>query len=188
LPSAPFGNHTATKRRRLVRFGGVCRLLSQDGSAHSGCSLTMYVPRTKDYSKRDSAKRWALPDRVFFACGACHILAFAFLESYGRPEMKALWIKPDAGHTGNHIFIGWNDRVFDYHGYSNRDRYLSHYTRRARQLYPGWGGSISELPPDVLISEPKSRAYDGLWLREPTQFLHDALPRARTFLSRFPPP
>jgi hypothetical protein len=22
--------------------------------------------------------RWALPDRVFFACGACHILAYAF--------------------------------------------------------------------------------------------------------------
>jgi hypothetical protein len=30
--------------------------------------------------------------------------------------------------------------------------------------------------------------YDGLWLREPSQFLHDALPRARRFLDRFSAP
>jgi hypothetical protein len=32
--------------------------------------------------KNNAAQRWALPDCVFFffACGACHILAFAFLE------------------------------------------------------------------------------------------------------------
>jgi hypothetical protein len=31
----------------------------------------------------------------------------------------------------------------------------------------------------VLISETKARTYDDLWLWEPQQFLHDALPRAR---------
>ena len=29
------------------------------------------------------------------------------------------------------------------------------------------------------------RLYDGLWLREPQQFLHDALPRAYGYLARF---
>jgi hypothetical protein len=33
-------------------------------------------------AKRDPAKRWAFPDRVFFAAGACHMLAYAFLERY----------------------------------------------------------------------------------------------------------
>ena len=51
---------------------------------------------------------------------------------------------------------------------------------------PGWGCSLVELPADVLISEARSRTYDGLWLRGPEQFLHDALPRARAFLDRFP--
>jgi hypothetical protein len=37
----------------------------------------------------------------------------------------------------------------------------------------------------VLISEAKSRTYDGLWLRQPDQFLYDALPRAYRFLDRF---
>jgi hypothetical protein len=38
------------------------------------------------------------------------------------------------------------------------------------------------LPADVLISEQRSRQIEGRWLREPKQFLHDALPRARNFL------
>ena len=53
---------------------------------------------------------------------------------------------------------------------------------------PGWDATLIELPVDVLISEPKSRMFDGLWLREPGQFLHDAMPRARAFLDRFPAP
>jgi hypothetical protein len=45
--------------------------------------------------------------------------------------------------------------------------------------------SVDFLPMDVLISESKSREYDGRWLREPKQFLHDAMPRAEQFLRRF---
>jgi len=32
--------------------------------------------------KGNPVRRWNLPDRVFFACGACHILAHAFLERF----------------------------------------------------------------------------------------------------------
>jgi hypothetical protein len=145
----------------------------------------MYRVRTKGYRKEDQAMRWALPDRVFFACGACHILAYAFLERYGTPEMTALWIKPDAGFTGNHIVVAADDWVFDYHGLSRREPFLAHSFARARRLWPGWNASLVELPRDVLVSEEKSRRYEGLWLREPGQFIHDALPRARRFLDRF---
>ena len=41
---------------------------------------------------------------------------------------------------------------------------------------------------EVLVSEARSRTYDGLWLREPGQFLHNALPRAEAYLARFPAP
>ena len=44
----------------------------------------MYQPRTPGFTKRDPLKRWSVPDRVFFACGSCHILAHAFLERYGE--------------------------------------------------------------------------------------------------------
>jgi hypothetical protein len=132
--------------------------------------------------------RWALPDRVFFACGACHILAYAFLERWRRPEMEAVWIKPGPGYTGNHVFFDGGDWVFDYHGYSGKHRFLGHVWRGARRRWPGWDGTLHPLPPDVLISEPRSRTYDGLWLRQPRDFLHDAMPRAQTYLQRFPAP
>jgi hypothetical protein len=145
----------------------------------------MYFIRTKNFSKLDQAMRWALPDRVFFAAGACHILAHAFLERYGTPDMIVEWIKPIAGHTGNHHFISWGGVAFDYHGYTCRDRLLAHYWKRGRTRWLDWDATMEVLPRDVLTSEAKSRAYDGLWLREPGQFLHDATPRARVFLDRF---
>ncbi len=148
----------------------------------------MYQPRTPGYRKRDPVMRWALPDRVFFACGACHILAHAFLERWGRPDMAALWLRPAAGFTGNHIVVATADWTFDYHGYAPRAAYFAHVNRRARQRWPGWTADLMQLPRDVLISEAKSKTYPGLWLREPKQFLHDAAPRARAFLERFPGP
>ena len=148
----------------------------------------MYKVRTKGYAKADPHRRWALPDRVFFACGACHILAYAFLERYGTLGMKALWLRPDPGFSGNHIVVAMNRWIFDYHGYSEHERFLSHTYKRARQWWPGWRATLVELPQDVLVSEAKSRTYSGLWLREPGQFLQDAMPRARAFLERFPAP
>ena len=137
--------------------------------------------------KRDPVRRWNLPDRVFFACGACQVLAFAFLERHAGIAARAMWIKPDAGYTGNHIFIDGGSWVFDYHGYAVRDALLEHTRRKARRWWPGWEAQLIELAADVLVSEVKSR-NEGLWLREPKQFLHDALPRARAYLDRFPPP
>ena len=149
----------------------------------------MYQPRTPNYDKQDPVKRWALPERVFFACGACHILAHAFLERHGTARHDVFWIKPAIGYWGNHIVVATPDWVFDFHGYSRRDAFFSHVWKRSRQLWPGWDATLVPLPRDVLISAMRSRAFDSrLWLREPTQFLHDALPRARNYLDRFPAP
>jgi hypothetical protein len=144
--------------------------------------------RISGVKKRDPVQRWCLPDRVFFACGACHILAYAFLEKYGVANKRVLWLKPARSFTGNHIFIAGADWVFDYHGYSEREQFLAHTYRKAERWWPGWRASLVEMPHDVLISEAKSQTFDGLWLREPGQFLHDAMPRAHAYLKRFPPP
>jgi hypothetical protein len=39
----------------------------------------MYI--LKPGIKRDPERRWALPDRIFFGHGACHILAGVYLEN-----------------------------------------------------------------------------------------------------------
>ena len=147
----------------------------------------MYKLRTKN-GKRDPVKRWALPDEVFFACGACHILAHAFLRAYPNSGFIPVWIKPAEGFTGNHILVIRGRLAFDYHGYSDLPTLLAHMKRKAGRWWPGWNAELIELPAEVLVSESKSRKYDGLWLMEPKQFLFDALPRAEKYLNRFPAP
>jgi hypothetical protein len=147
----------------------------------------MYKLRTQG-GKRDPTKRWNLPERVFFECGACHILAYAFLRAYPVNGFSAVWIRPIKGHTGNHILVVRGQLAFDYHGYSDWEALFAHSKRRASQRWPGWDAELVTLPEAVLVSESMSRTYDGLWLMEPGQFLFDALPRARKFLARFPAP
>lgn len=147
----------------------------------------MYKLRTKG-GKRDPVKNWALPERVFFACGACHILAYAFLDAYPDAGFSPVWIRPAEGYTGNHIVVVRGQLVFDYHGYSHLPTLLAHVKRKADRWWPGWNAELVGLPKEVLVSEAGSRRYDGLRLREPRQYLHDALPRAHRFVRRFPAP
>jgi hypothetical protein len=147
----------------------------------------MYRLRTKG-AKRDPLKQWALPERVFFACGACHILASAFLRVYPESGFTPIWIRPARGYTGNHILVVRDQLAFDYHGYSDLAKLLAHMKRRANRWWPGWDAELIALPAEVLVSESKSRTYDGLWLKEPKQFLFDAMPRAERYLKRFPAP
>jgi len=143
----------------------------------------MFFPKIN--VKMDPVRRWHRPDRHFFANGACQVLAFAFLERYPDLEFRARWIKPAAGFSGNHIYVTDGINAFDYHGLTPEPRLLALAFRRGGRFFPGWDAALVDLPTDVLISEPRSRQIEGLWLREPSQFLHDALPRARTFLDGF---
>ncbi|MEH6527029.1 MAG: hypothetical protein V7723_13220 [Sneathiella sp.] len=146
----------------------------------------MYIIRTQDCPKRDLEKRWSLPDRVFFACGACQVLAHVFLENITPVDAQAVWIKPSEGQTGNHIFVSFGDMVFDYHGYTEKKRFLAHYWKKARQVYPAWDADLVEITPDTLTTAGPSVVYDGLWLRAPHQFFKTPVPRANAYLEKFP--
>jgi len=147
----------------------------------------MYKRRTPG-AKRDPVKQWALTDKVFFACGACHILAAAFLDTYRDGGFTPFWVRPIPGHTGNHIVLIRGDVVFDYHGYSRWPAYWAHTVRRATQWWEGWSADLVEMRPDALVSRANAGEYLGLWLKEPRDFLFDPLPRARRYLQRFPAP
>lgn len=143
----------------------------------------MFVPKVD--VKHDPARRWHRPDRHFFANGACHILAHAVLERYPALGFRARWIKPADSYSGNHIYVTDGHNAFDYHGLTTEAKLLALFQRRACRFFPGWNAALVDLPIDTLISEPRSRQIEGLWLREPRQFLHDALPRAQRFLDGF---
>jgi hypothetical protein len=143
----------------------------------------MFFPKIN--VKNDPFRRWHRPDRHFFANGACQVLAFAFLERYPDMGFHARWIKPAAGFTGNHIYATDGTSAFDYHGVTTEQRLLAFGFKRGQRFFPGWNATLVDLPTDALVSEQRSRQIEGLFLREPTQFLHDALSRARNFLKRF---
>jgi len=147
----------------------------------------MYKRRTPG-SKRDPVKQWALPDKVFFAAGACHILAYAFLETYPDSHFQSFWIRPIEGHTGNHIVVVRGDVVFDYHGYSNWGVYWAHTKRRATQMWPGWDADIVAIRREALVSNAEAREHVGLRMKEPLEYLFDPLSRARRYLRKFAAP
>ena len=151
----------------------------QSDRRHETAARPMYITKVQ---RGDLERRWALPDRIFFACGACQVLAYVALQTF--PGFKAIWIKPHEGYIGNHIVAVCGDTALDYHGFSDRGALLAHTRGKARRWWPGWDAELIELPPDVLISNAKSRTYEGLWLRQPDQFLHNAMPRAYRFLDR----
>jgi len=138
----------------------------------------MYV--LKPGIKRDPVRRWALPDRVFFGHGACHILAGAYLLVLPLPGFRPEFIQPAPGFAGTHIYVTDGTIAFDYHGYSSRTRLLAHHAKGWRARLPGWEARITPVAFD-LLSTPALNARKMLGR---DQYLHDPLPRAERFLGR----
>ena len=130
--------------------------------------------------KQDPVRRWALPDRIFFGHGACHILAGTFLEDPPLPDFYAERIIPAEGFAGNHAYVTDGVIAFDYHGYSRRDRLLDHHRRGWAAHSPGWNCTVELVDFDLLDTAELNRRK----MLGPDQYLHDSVPRARRFIAR----
>jgi len=138
----------------------------------------MYI--LKPGIKRDPERRWALPDRIFFGYGACHILAGTYLAQPPLAGFHAERIVPAEGFAGYHIYLTNGDIAFDYHGYSVRDRLLKHHRKGWSGLHPQWDCTIEIVDFDLLnTSELNRRKMHGR-----DQYLFDPVPRARRFIKR----
>ncbi|MFO1036532.1 MAG: hypothetical protein U1E45_06795 [Geminicoccaceae bacterium] len=138
----------------------------------------MYV--LKPGIKRDPARRWALPDRIFFGHGACHILAGAYLD---RPPLPGFWaerIVPTDGLSGGHVYVTDGAIAFDHHGYSTRWRLLDHHRKGWTGRQPGWDCTVTKVD-FSLLSAPALNARKMLG---PDQYLFDPVPRAHRFIER----
>jgi len=141
----------------------------------------MYIP--KEGTKQDPVRRWNLSDRAFFGHGACHILAHAFMLRFPLSGFYVVWIKPDDGYRGNHVFVTNSRMAFDYRGYLPESRLTSYYWRQYKFAYPGWGAQLVRVQGNLCnVVEMKEI---GMHIRSPDQFLHDALPRARSYLHKY---
>lgn len=137
--------------------------------------------RMKPGVKKDPARRWALPDRVFFGNGACHILAGVYLELEPLDGFFAERLIPGEGFAGNHIYVTNGLVAFDYHGYSKRLNLLNHHTSAWAAEYPeGWHCVLERVDFDLLDTAELNRRK----MLGPDQYGGDPVPRARDFIER----
>ncbi|ATN34539.1 hypothetical protein ACO34A_12080 [Rhizobium sp. ACO-34A] len=130
--------------------------------------------------KKDPARRWALPDRIFFGYGACHILAGVYLRDPPLSGFHAERIIPAEGFAGAHMYVTDGVIAFDFHGYSLRDRLLAHHRKGWSALSSGWSSIIEDVDFDALDTEQlNARKMLG-----PDQYLQDPRPRAVDFIRR----
>jgi hypothetical protein len=138
----------------------------------------MYV--LKPGIKADPHRRWSLPDRIFFGHGACHILAGVFLDRPPLSGFCAERVIPAEGFFGNYVYVTNGVVVFDYHGYSSRDRLLEHHKRVWSSQYDGWLCAIERVDFKLLSTADLNMRQ----MRGPDQYLHDPIPRARRFIEQ----
>ena len=134
--------------------------------------------------KRDPERRWALPDRVFFGRGACHILAGVFLRAPPVPGMWAEHIVPRNDRFGAHMYVTDGVLAFDYHGYSARDRLFAYHCAQWRRFHGGdWDCDVERVAYDPLDTV----ALNARKMLGPDQYRHDPIPRAERFIARIDP-
>lgn len=135
--------------------------------------------------KADLVNSWHRPDEEFFASGACHVLAAAFLARYPDAGFSAWRLRPRAPHVcGAHVVVAREDSVFDWAGYAARSDFLAEYHAAMRALIPDWSAELTQLTEDPVGWDfCNARQH-----RHPSQFPHDPLPRALAHLRKFPAP
>ncbi|MBT6312483.1 MAG: hypothetical protein HOJ21_04695 [Alphaproteobacteria bacterium] len=137
--------------------------------------------RLKPGIKQDPERRWALPDRVFFGFGACHILAGVYLQNPPLPGFLPERIIPGDGFSGNHIYVTNGDIAFDYRGHVKRERLLRRHTTGWAEQYPGgWNCRLEQSDFDLL----DTHALNQRKMRGPDQYFGDPVACAKAFIAK----
>ncbi|GAB2458065.1 hypothetical protein [Jatrophihabitans fulvus] len=139
-----------------------------------------YVPhgtyRRTEAERTDQEVSWQRSDRAFFAAGACHILAYTFLE---RPEAEGFGVvglhRPGAPYL-EHVYATDGEWAFDYCGWTREAELIEATLEFETATDPGHRFERVEIDGslDVLCMTYRHRS--------PVEYLHDPRPRARAFI------
>jgi hypothetical protein len=99
----------------------------------SGLSLQ----RTPE-EKADRFLFWQRSDKAFFAAGACHILAYLFVELHPNENYELIHIKPKDNFSGNHVYVTDGKWAFDFNGWTLEEELLRVTEQEYSHKYKGW--------------------------------------------------
>lgn len=122
----------------------------------------------------DPVLAWQRSDRLFFAAGACHILACQFTRRH--PGFVVVQIRPLAGHGGSHLFATDGTRAFDFNGWSGESDLIRCNVDASRLESPGWDYELVKAEGDF------DRFCRSIRHRTPAQYPGDVLARADRFI------
>lgn len=75
--------------------------------------------------RRDQLLSWKREDVAFFAAGACHILAYAFMETYPEAGFRAVGLWSRGARDPGHVYVTDGTWAFDHDGWTSEAELLS---------------------------------------------------------------
>ncbi|MFB8003227.1 hypothetical protein [Nocardia sp. NPDC056000] len=140
----------------------------------------MYIPcsqlRRTPLERFDQDLAWHRYDQWFFAAGACHILAYVFVEQHHEGfTVVGLW--PGTAADPSHVFATDGTWAFDHSGWTPMAELLE----ASRAAEPD--ADYHPHPISMDLDEFCARH----WSRSPAEFPRDPRPRACAYIARFPP-
>ncbi|MBV1852611.1 hypothetical protein KUA19_20980 [Catellatospora sp. NEAU-YM18] len=124
--------------------------------------------RRTDAERTDQQLAWQRSDQAFFAAGACHILAWAFLEAYPDGGFQIHALRKQGEPHPHHVYVTDGLWAFDHCGWT--------LWSELRQWYQ------SE---DLVIRTDLTTFCAENYHRLPEQFSHLPWQRAHDYLDRY---
>ena len=99
----------------------------------------VYAPpgrfRRTEQERADEALSWARPDQAFFAAGACHILAWAFLRRHPTAGFRVVALRAEQDAHASHVYVAKGGWAFDHAGWTREDELVAAITETEARNY-----------------------------------------------------
>lgn len=139
-----------------------------------------YIPAVEftrtDAERKDQGLSWKRNDKAFFAAGACHILAFRFLERHPDGAYAIVYLRPSNSDRGHHVYVTDGTWAFDFNGWTPERVLLAETAKACKGSDSDWSYELVDIDMDL---ETFCKTYSH---RPPGMFAYDPISRADAYL------
>jgi hypothetical protein len=148
-------------------------------------ALSTTKPEPSSLYRRTSAEKadprlaWVRPDRAVFAAGACHVLAYRFIERMPGAGFRPILIHPRGVEHPYHMFATDGAIAFDFNGFSEDAALRRVNSQAMRADEPNWEAEFVVIEDDLETFCRLNRCMP------PSIYPGDVVARADRYLDQF---
>lgn len=131
--------------------------------------------------RADPIESWKRTDEAFFMAGACHILAFMFMQLKGE-GYHVVHAKPRDGRLGSHVYVSDGTWAFDAQGWTRESELMETTEAAYRAKYPGWACDRTVIAKDSWWRGEFEAWCEANYHRTPAYFAHLPWERAHNYI------